>query len=58
MYKLLLEAGFTDVQENVNHTFNATKDGERYFNLYISGIRYLPPEPDVTSIPVTLSYLK
>jgi hypothetical protein len=53
MYDLLLEAGFTDIQENTDHTYNATKDGERYFNLYISGIRDLPSEPDVISVPIT-----
>jgi hypothetical protein len=30
MYDLLLEAGFTDIQENADHTYNATKDGDRY----------------------------
>jgi uncharacterized membrane-anchored protein len=56
MYELLLEAGFTDIQENANHTFNATKDGERYFNLHVSGIIPIDSKDTVVTIPVTLDY--
>lgn len=30
--------GFTDIYENTDHTFNATKDGSRYFHLYLSAV--------------------
>ena len=53
MHDLLIEAGFTDIQENPDHTFNATKDGEKYFNLYVSGIKDMSSSSDLISIPVT-----
>jgi hypothetical protein len=49
--------GFTDIYENTDHTFNATKEGCRYFHMYLSG--YDPGQAqtdDSISIETDISY--
>jgi hypothetical protein len=44
LQNLLESTGFTDLVENPDHTFNGTKDGYRYENLWLSGW-----QPDMTN---------
>jgi hypothetical protein len=58
----LSKAGFTDIEEIViDHLsyFNATKDGKRYYNLYVSDVATeFKLDDNVISVPVTLEYKK
>jgi hypothetical protein len=38
MRELLIQAGFTDVVQNEDGTFNGTKNGHRYEKLYIKNV--------------------
>jgi hypothetical protein len=60
MLKNLLEdSGFTDLVENSDHTFNGTKDGYRYENMWLSGWRPDMSDNDtVQVVDVTLEYNK
>jgi hypothetical protein len=58
---LLEGAGFIDVVENPDHTFNGTKDGCRYENMWLSGWQSTPEMSDnavVETIDVTVKYNK
>jgi hypothetical protein len=55
MREFLKMAGFTKIRRNKNGTYNATKDKERYFGMYVSGYNKVPEDNDaIVSEPVTM----
>jgi len=40
MRRILERAGFTDIEENPDGTFNAKKDGKDYFKMYPKNINF------------------
>jgi hypothetical protein len=52
MKELLEKAGFSNIIENDDGTIDATKDGQRYFGLYVTDIKQISNDDSIITVPM------